>query len=478
MELEENHIEGQKTTSQLLESDTNDTKQIPDTPPLLISKRFLVAIVLFFCYIVFQILRNNMSIAIVDMIANKSLSNDPNATQFGPEFDWDSKTVALVNSIISYGSLFSFMSGFIVDKLGGSVTCSLCMFLSGILTILHSAALEQNFYIFLACRFLTGLFESSFYVSTTYISSRWFPKRERTTLISFAFNGTNFGVAVTYPFCGYLAKRWGWRMVFYVTGVIALFVALLVQILVRNHPSQDTWITKKELAYILEDTDDIDSPKMEHKDSKKDKHVLKYMLTSGPLWALYGGTFCFMWMSTILGACLPLYINDVTKKEVDEIGYLSSVPNAVYIFMFPILGALIDYWKNHSDISMTRIHKILLSSAFISASLLFTAAVFISDYTTSMILFITIQVFLSVAPLVFSLIIVNIAPKHTSHVGGLCSIFFSSGAFVALIVTGFIVTNHTIQEWNNTFLLTAGVSIVGALIFVLYGSSEAQKWSL
>ncbi|KAL6955765.1 hypothetical protein U1Q18_052022, partial [Sarracenia purpurea var. burkii] len=52
---------------------------------------------------------------------------------------------------------------------------------------------------------------------TSQVFSRWFPVKERSTLIAFSFNGTNAGVAIVYPFCGYLAHKWGWPMVFYAT---------------------------------------------------------------------------------------------------------------------------------------------------------------------------------------------------------------------------------------------------------------------
>lgn len=36
---------------------------------------------------------------------------------------------------------------------------------------------------------------------------------------------------------------------------------------------------------------------------------------------------------------------------------------------------------------------------------------------------------------------------------------------------------QTPEEWNNCFHLAAGISVLGAVIFLLYGSSEAQPWS-
>lgn len=35
----------------------------------------------------------------------------------------------------------------------------------------------------------------------------------------------------------------------------------------------------------------------------------------------------------------------------------------------------------------------------------------------------------------------------------------------------------TINEWRNVFLLGAGVYIIPAIIFILFGSGEVQQWN-
>lgn len=56
------------------------------------------------------------------------------------------------------------------------------------------------------------------YSSISEIFSRWAPAHERSTLISYGYTGAYIASSTTFPFCGYLAERWGWPMVFYVTG--------------------------------------------------------------------------------------------------------------------------------------------------------------------------------------------------------------------------------------------------------------------
>ena len=37
---------------------------------------------------------------------------------------------------------------------------------------------------------------------------------------------------------------------------------------------------------------------------------------------------------------------------------------------------------------------------------------------------------------------------------------------------------QTLAEWYRCFMLTSGVLLLGAIIFCVFGSSEAQPWSL
>ncbi|KAL6955774.1 hypothetical protein U1Q18_051705 [Sarracenia purpurea var. burkii] len=78
---------------------------------------------------------------------------------------------------------------------------------------------------------------------------------------------------------------------------------------------------------------------------------------------------------------------------------------------------------------------------------------------------------------VWRVLMVSLAPEHSSVVAGIASCSFSISAIASQSITGFMVTNHSSQEWNNCFYLAAMISSLGAVIFALYGSSEAQSWA-
>ncbi|XP_065208301.1 sialin-like isoform X2 [Planococcus citri] len=442
---------------------------IPEAPPLWLSRRMLVVMVLFSCLVVSQILRNHMNITVVEMTSNKTIV-EGNTTIIQPaDYDWDSTKVALVISMFAYGGLFSFFGGFIVDRFGGSVTCAICMIISGIATLLHPIALQLSFDAFLACRFVTGLSQTFFYISVIEMYSRWFPKKERSRLVSFSFNGSNAGVALAYPVSGCLGYRFGWRVVFYVIGVLPLIMSVIVLTVVRNLPSQDRRISRVELEYILKETSIREKTKV--------NNPYKDIFTSGPFWSLCCAMFTYMWIATNLGVTLPLYVNDLTQKNSEEVGWISSIPSVVYTLMFPFAGILMDYYSNKGVITLTRMHKIMISIAFLSANIFFITSTFIPDLSITLGFFVLIDMLMSSVPLIIEINTVSLSPDHAGIVGSLVTFSFSVSAIAASTVTGFLISNHTITEWNRCFYLASVIAILGAIIFVTFGSSESQVWS-
>ncbi|XP_065208447.1 vesicular glutamate transporter 2-like isoform X2 [Planococcus citri] len=440
-------------------------------PSIWFSKRLFVTVMLFMCFLSSAMVRSNVNIAVVDMTSNKSIVRDGLNITIPPEFDWDSTTIGVIFSIFSYGALLSFLGAFPVAAFGPSTSCSVSIMIMGVTTLLHSASLYANFYLFLICRFISGLAEAFFNVSTAEIFTRWIPQSERSTLVSFSFNGANVGFAIAYPVLGFLAYNFGWQTIFYFTGIIPMVLSVILLMFVKNRPCQDVWISKQELQYISRETNMYLPRHMVI-------HPYRMIFTSAAVWALLVGKFIHGWITSVLNVYFPIYVEDLTHTTTDEVGLISSIPTVVYIFMFPIAGTMMDYWKTHSHLTMTQIHKIIMSFTLITAGILFVAIAIISNFTVSMVMFVIIQILMSFVILILELVTVNLAPNDTSIIAGLSTFSAAFSSIISRTIIGFIITEHTLHEWNDCFILTAFVLISGAVIFVKYGSSEAQPWSL
>ncbi len=46
----------------------------------------------------------------------------------------------------------------------------------------------------------------------------WMPPNERSRLFSITHMGSSFSPSIAYPLCGFIAQKYGWEAVFFVTG--------------------------------------------------------------------------------------------------------------------------------------------------------------------------------------------------------------------------------------------------------------------
>ena len=76
-------------------------------------------------------------------------------------------------------------------------------------------------------RAAVGIGEASYYPSGTSLMSDYFPKEQRSRVMSIWGAGSTVGIALGFAGGGYLADKYGWRAVFFIAGGPGLLFALL-----------------------------------------------------------------------------------------------------------------------------------------------------------------------------------------------------------------------------------------------------------
>ncbi|XP_065208394.1 sialin-like [Planococcus citri] len=447
----------------------NDSKSKP-AQSLWFSKRFFVGLVMFFGFLMYSMACQVINIALVEMTIGKIQIKGNQTIIQPPQFHWDSEKISMILNMFWYGFLFSTVGGYLSQRFGGVTIVGISLLSTGIITIFNPITVQWGFYPFLISRALVGLFESFTSASFSEVFARWVPKKERSKFIPSIMNGMYVGTALTYPLCGYLAHNWKWPMTFYVIGALCVVWSVLCLLLVRNSPSADKRISKKELDYILQGTSNPSTRKVKLPNKMDIVRCL-------PVWALSMGKFAFNWCSAFTVVYLPLYIKDATQRNISEIGLLALIPN-ISIFLIPAVGMLVNYWQNHTTLTITQIHKTIISGGYLLAALLFAVSALSDHFTVSIICFVLIKLLLSCNKIFLEVITVNMAPNHSGLLSGLSLFWQTNGIIVAQTIVGYVVKNHRLQEWNVCFLLSSCISLITAIIFVMFGSSEPQQWSV
>ncbi|KII95716.1 hypothetical protein PLICRDRAFT_226861 [Plicaturopsis crispa FD-325 SS-3] len=127
----------------------------------------------------------------------------------------------------------------------------------------------HNFAGILACRVFIGLPEAAFYPGAMYLLSRWYTKKELAFRSAILYGGlmisNAFGSLMAAGILGNMEGKQGiraWRWLFYIEGVITIFIGFQAMWLLPDYPTNTRWITPAERllaqARLAEDAGEAD----------------------------------------------------------------------------------------------------------------------------------------------------------------------------------------------------------------------------
>jgi len=154
---------------------------------------------------------------------------------------------ALSAFVLSYG-IFEIPTGAMGDRVGPRKTLTRIVTWWSVFTALTGAV--QGFKSLLLVRFLFGIGEAGAFPNFSATISRWFPTRERARAQSIVWMGSRIGGAVSPLIVIPLQQHFGWRVSFYVFGVIGLAWAVAWYFWFRDRPAEQKGITQEEVAEI------------------------------------------------------------------------------------------------------------------------------------------------------------------------------------------------------------------------------------
>ncbi|XP_063224971.1 sialin-like [Bacillus rossius redtenbacheri] len=254
------------------------------------------------------------------------------------DFEWDSRTQGLVHSAFFYGFTASQApGGWLAGRVGGSKLFGLAIGGASLLSLMTPSVARAGVRPLLATRALEGLAAGVAHPSLDALWPLWAPPLERGRLVSFAVAGYGAGMVAALLPSGYVAARFGWPWVFYLSGSLGLLWSVLWWLCARSRPGLCGGISPEELAYITES--------LGH--SRGAPQVVAYpwcsIATSAPVWAGVAAIFVGSWNYYTLAAQLPTYMRDVLCFDLGRAGALAAVPYMAVVLVVPAAGRGADW---------------------------------------------------------------------------------------------------------------------------------------
>ncbi|XP_018907130.1 putative inorganic phosphate cotransporter [Bemisia tabaci] len=470
--------------------DSTTSKENLLTPKGCIGARHVVTFMLFLGMANAYIMRTNMSVAIVAMVNQSALPVDPlivddecetyyfkNDTQSSStdgEFIWNTKEQSYILSSFFYGYVITQIPfGILAKKYGAKYFLGLGMLINSVFAFLVPIAARAGQAELIFIRFIQGLGEGPIVPCTHAMLAKWIPPSERSRMGAFVYAGAQFGTVISYPLSGILSAygfSGGWPSIFYVFGLIGTIWSIAFLFLVYEDPEAHPSIAEVERKYIMSSVwgaAGVSSPPV----------PWKSIVTSAPFWAILIAHMGQNYGYETLMTELPTFMKQVLHFNIQENGVLSALPYLA-MWVFSMVASFIADFLISDSFSITKSRKLVncIGQYGPAIALIFASYTGCSPYLTVFIL--TTGVGLNGA--IYSGFKVNhldISPRFAGILMSFTNCLANLAGLLAPLVAGHIINGKPTQAaWRWVFLISSGVYIVCATVYLIFASSERQPW--
>lgn len=405
----------------------------------------LAVLAAFICYID----RVNISVAIIPM---------------QEAFGWSDTTKGFVLSSFFIGyTLFQVPSGWLANRFGGKALLGWAVVIWSVMTILTPPAAHMSLGALIVVRILMGAGETGAFPASYALFGRWIPIAERSRSISALLSGLPLGTLFALAVTGPIVSAYGWPSIFYLFGGFGLVFAVAWVWLIHEEPHRHPAITKAELAKIGQGQTEASAIVRDI--------PWKKTFTNKPVWALIINHFCSNWIFYVMLSWLPSYFSDALGVSVTSAGLYSIAP---WVTMFVMTNA--TAWVADSLIasgnSVTRVRKVLQVVGLCGAAAFLFIVRTADAPVEAMLLICGALGMLAITWPGYATNHLDIAPRHAGFLFGVTNTAGSMPGVIGVAVTGWLL--DVTGTYASAFILASGVSIFGAIVWVLFASGERQ----
>jgi len=365
-------------------------------------------------------------------------------------------------------------AGWLADRYGGKRLFGVSILISSVISLLTPFASRAHYGVLLLLRVLLGLCDGFLYPAIHALIARWSASKYRSTVVTFIFVGASLGVVIGMMLSGVLCDygfAGGWPSVFYVFGMVGCVWSSAWFLLCYDSAATHPRISTTEREYwerVIGTTELVTHPATS---SRK-------ILTSIPVWALAIAFFAYNWGMDMLSTWAPVFMHDVLGLNTTSSGLFTAIPFLAKVFVVPF-GWFADWLRSPGKLSTNIVRKIFCATGFLLAACLLILVGYIGcDRTVAVSLTFLFIFCMSIAQPVVIVNQLDLAPLHAGKIMGLTKFVGNVASMVVPHVAG-ALTYHssTRSEWQKVFFLAAGILIVGAIVFVVFGSGHLQSWA-
>eukprot|EP00268_Persea_americana_P069700 TRINITY_DN9961_c0_g1_i2.p1 TRINITY_DN9961_c0_g1~~TRINITY_DN9961_c0_g1_i2.p1 ORF type:complete len:558 (-),score=79.94 TRINITY_DN9961_c0_g1_i2:792-2465(-) len=408
-------------------------------------KRWLIVFLCFSAFLLCNMDRVNMSIAILPMSA---------------EYNWNPATVGLIQSSFFWGYLLTQIAGGIwADTVGGKLVLGFGVIWWSVATVLTPVAAKLGLPFLLVTRAFMGVGEGVAMPAMNNILSKWVPVSERSRSLALVYSGMYLGSVTGLAFSPLLIHKFGWPSVFYSFGSLGTVWFAIWLSKAHSSPLEDPELKLEEKKLII--------GKSVSKEPVK-TIPWRLILSKAPVWALIVSHFCHNWGTFILLTWMPTYYNQVLKFNLTESGLFCVLPWLTMALSANIGGWIADTLVS-KGVSVTTVRKIMQSIGFLGPAFFLTQLSHVHSPAMAVLCMACSQGSDAFSQSGLYSNHQDIGPRYAGVLLGL-----SNTAGVLAGVFGTAATGYILQHgsWDDVFKVSVGLYLVGTVVWNLFSTGE------
>jgi ACS family sodium-dependent inorganic phosphate cotransporter len=377
------------------------------------------------------------------------------------QFGWSETTKGLVLSAFFVGyMLFMIPGGWLANRIGGKLVLGVAVVWWSVFTLLTPVAAMVSLPVLIAARILMGAGEAAMYPAAYNLYSRWVPQQERSRAVALLIGGIPLGTLIALTTTGWIVERWGWPMVFYLFGAIGFAWWFAWRAFAHDDPARDPRVGAAERALLLAQTP---APR------PAGAVPWNVLLRSSAVWALFINHFCSNWVLYMLAMWLPSYFHSVLGFNLRSSGLLSAAP---WLTMF-VVGSLAGFVADRlvaGGVDLTTVRKIMQITGLLGAALCLLAVQGVTTPGPAVTLMCGALGFIACTWSGFVPNHLDIAPRYADVLMGITNTAGTVPGIIGVYVTGWLI--DATGGYDAAFVLCAAVEVVGAVVWLLWGSAR------
>ncbi|CAI5946392.1 unnamed protein product [Closterium sp. NIES-65] len=432
-------------------------------------KRWSIVVLCFFAFLLCNMDRVNMSIAVLPM---------------AEQFQWSPATVGLVQSSFFWGYLLTQVAGGVwADTIGGKQVLGFGVVWWSLATVLTPIAASLGLPALLFARACMGVGEGVAMPAMNNLLSKWVPVGERSRSLALVYSGMYLGSVAGLSLSPAIIHAFAWPSVFYSFGSLGLVWFACWQIKAFSSPAEDPSVSPAERALIAaggaqkgqgagKAHEGGGGPHLEGSEPLRLSTIpWRLLLSKAPVWAIIICHFCHNWGVFILLTWMPTYYHDVLGFNLTESGLFAVLPWLTMAIASNVGGWIADTLIARG-LSVTLVRKVMQSIGFLGPAICLSLLSTVKSPVAAIALLMLSQGTDAFSQSGLYSNHQDIGPRYAGILLGL-----SNSAGVLAGVFGTYVTGQILQNgsWDEVFTVAVALYLVGTVVWNVFATGERVK---